>query len=69
MRRRGNGDGDIPEMLLRYRAADWSSSGAWREAVDRWRAEHPPATLAETNRWYADDVVYPPSPDPREVTA
>jgi hypothetical protein len=66
-RRRGGGADDIPERLLRWRAADWPSPQTWWEARTAWLEEHPPASLDELNGWYADAAQWPPAPDPREV--
>ena len=67
MIRRGHRTGEVPPELLAYRVQDWSSCEAWSIGRREYMAERRPATLDALNAFYGPDVVFAPSPEPREV--
>lgn len=69
MKRRGAGDGEIPEKLLEYRAEDWAAEEdapdrAWSRARREWSRRNA-RTLADLNALYPPDLAGPPDSDPR----
>jgi hypothetical protein len=64
VRRRDGGEDGPPGKLLVYRAEDWPDPREWSRARRAWLRQHA-RTIAEVNRLYGPEVVFPPDTDPR----